>query len=121
MDTNSLKARFKVFALAVVNFTDHFQESAKYRTVKNQIIRSATSTAANYRAACRRKSPRDFIAKMGIVEEELDETMFWLEFLVGLSEDWREPITPLWKEADELLAITVTSIKTARNNQKRTE
>ncbi len=56
---------------------------------------------------------------MGIVEEELDETMFWLEFLVSISEEWRIPITPIWKEADELLSITVASIKTARNNQKR--
>lgn len=83
------------------------------------MIRSGTSSAANYRAACRRKSGKDFIAKIGIVEEELDETMFWLEFTVSVSENWRSQVVPLWKEADELLAITVTSIKTSRNNQKK--
>jgi hypothetical protein len=56
---------------------------------------------------------------MGTVEEELDETMFWLEFTVGLSEEWRQPVVPLWKEGDELLAIIVSSIvKTKKNNQK---
>ncbi|MFZ4633914.1 MAG: four helix bundle protein [Saprospiraceae bacterium] len=61
----------------------------------------------------------DFIAKLGIVEEELDETMFWLELLVGVSENWRTPITPLWKEANELISIIVSTIKTAKNNLKR--
>ncbi len=56
---------------------------------------------------------------MGTVEEELDETMFWLEFTVGLSEEWRPIIKPLWKEADELLAITVSSIKTSRNTEEK--
>ncbi len=56
---------------------------------------------------------------MGTVEEELDETMFWLEFTVGLSAEWRPIIKPLWKEADELLAITVSSIKTSRNTEQK--
>lgn len=118
MEINALKNRFKEFALTIVHFAELPERSA-YRTVSGQIIRSGTSSAANYRAACRRKSTKDFIAKMGIVEEELDETMFWLEFTVGLSEEWRTVIKPLWKEADELLAITVASIKTSRETEQK--
>jgi four helix bundle protein len=81
------------------------------------MIRSSTSTGANYRAACRGKSKADFINKMKIVEEEMDETMYWLEILASLLPDSKEMITPIWKEANELLTITVASIKTARSNK----
>ena len=118
MEIDVLKNRYKQFSLTIVRFAEELPDRLAYRTVSGQIIRSGTSSAANYRAACRRKSARDFIAKMGIVEEELDETMFWLEFTVGLSEDWRAAVMPLWKEADELLAITVTSIKTSRKTEQ---
>ncbi len=118
MEIDALKNRFKQFALTIVRFAEELPDRLAYRTVSGQIIRSGTSSATNYRAACRRKSTRDFIAKMGIVEEELDETMFWLEFTVGLSEEWRTTVTPLWKKADELLAITVSSIKTSRNTEQ---
>ncbi len=116
MDLEALKNRFKSFALSIVQFAEQLPDTTTFKTIKGQIIRSGTSSAANYRAACRRKSGKDFIAKMGIVEEELDETMFWLEFTVALSENLRPQVTPLWKEADELVAITITSIKTARAN-----
>jgi len=115
-ETNPLKARFKTFALAIVEFAATLPDEKKYNIVADQMMRSGTSSASNYRAACRGKSSRDFRAKLGIVEEELDETMFWLEFLVGLSARWRPLITAHWKEADELLAITVSSIKTSRKN-----
>lgn len=82
------------------------------------MIDSATSSAANYRAASRGKSNADFINKLKITEEELDETMFWLELTVGVSEDWRPDVTPLWKEANELLSITVASINTSRQKKK---
>jgi len=114
---DALKKRFKDFALEVVKFTQTLPSAEKhYQVIIHQIIRSSTSSAANYRAACRGKSTPDFRAKLGIVEE-LDETMFWLEFLVGISEDWRTAITPHWKEADELLAITVASLNTSRKNK----
>ncbi len=100
-----------------MQFAEGLPDTPVYKTIKGQIIRSGTSAAANYRAACRRKSTKDFIAKMGIVEEELDETMFWLEFTVAVSEQWRPAVTPLWKEANELLAITISSIITSRTNQ----
>ena len=90
-----------------------------FRTVKNQIVRCAPSSAANYRSACRTKSTADYISKMEIVEEELDETMFCLEFTVGLSEHYRSPVRPLWKEGDELLAIIVSSIITTKQNNDK--
>jgi len=85
--------------------------------LKKQLIRSATSSAANYRAVCRSKSSPDFINKLKIVEEELDESMFWLEFIVAIDKSFRQAIVPMYKEADELLSITVASIKTTRNKK----
>jgi len=81
----------------------------------NSTIKSWTA-AANYRAACRGKSTKDYINKMAIVEEELDETLFWFEFTVGLSPTYRTSITTLWKEGNELLSIIVSSINTAKIN-----
>ena len=119
MTKEQLKSRFKVFALDVVQFAHQLPERPKaYGIIEGQVIRSSTSAASNYRAACRGRSIPDFIAKLGIVEEELDETQFWLEFTVGISSEWRSKVAPLWREADELLSITVSSIKTARTNQQ---
>ena len=118
MTSDEMKNRFKLFALAIVHFAEQLPEKpVGYRTVRNQIVRCGPSAAANYRAACRGRSSADFVAKLGIVEEELDETQFWLEFTVGLSEEWRAVIAPLWREADELLSIVVSSIKTSRKNR----
>lgn len=119
MTAEELKKRFKNWAVEAVLFTRHLPDPVEYKTVRNQMVRSAPSAAANYRAACRRKSGKDFINKLKIVEEELDETMFWLEFVVALSPDFRATVVPLYKEADELLAITVASIGTARKNLKK--
>ncbi|HEK19819.1 four helix bundle protein [Mucilaginibacter sp.] len=82
-----------------------------------QLARSASSTGANYRAACRAKSTPDFINKLKIVEEELDESMFFLELLVELNPDLKEKITPIYREANELLSIIVSSINTSRANK----
>ena len=81
------------------------------------MVRCIPSCAADYRPACRAKSNADFINKLKIVEEELDESMFWLEFVVGLEEKLRNDVVEIYKEADELLSITVASIKTLRKNQ----
>jgi len=83
----------------------------------SQIVRSATSVAANYRAACRARSAAEFLSKMGAVEEEADETLFWLELIeeAGLVPPKR--LAAIKKEADELVAVTIASIKTARKNR----
>lgn len=111
--------RFKQFAIAIILFTKKLPKAPEYKTIQGQIIDSATSSAANYRAASRGKSVADFINKLKITEEELDETMFWLELTVGLSEDWRADVAPLWKEANELLSITIASINTSRQKKKK--
>ena len=119
MDTDALKDRFKQFALDAVLFCEQLPEKGIYKVINNQMMRSSTSSASNYRAACRRKSTRDFIAKLGIVEEELDETLFWLEFTVKYDDKWRSSVAPIWKEGNELLSITIASIKTSRFNQAK--
>jgi len=103
-------------AIGVIRLSKQFPLSQESKVISNQIIRSATSVAANYRASCRAKSPKDFISKLGIVEEECDETIFWLEIIEELQMiKEMEELTALKKEANEILAITVASIKTVRN------
>ena len=87
------------------------------RVIRDQILRSGTSVGANYRAACRAKSPADFISKMGTVEEETDETMYWMELAVEAGILKQELVTDLYHEADEILAIVIASIKTARKRK----
>ena len=118
MTKQELQERLKRFAVTIVKFGESLPESAGFRTVRNQIVRSGPSSAANYRAAFRGKSTADYISKMGTVEEELDETLFWLEFTVALHSDYRAIIIPLWKEGDELLAIIVSSINSTKKNNK---
>ncbi len=118
MTEKDLQERMKRFAVSIVKFGEGLPESPGFRTVRNQIVRCGPSTAANYRAACRPKSNADFISKLGTVEEELDETMFWLEFTVALSEDLRPAVAPLWKEGNELLSIIVASINTSKKRKK---
>ena len=119
MNKKQLQDRLKKFAIAIVHFAESLPNSPGLRTVKNQIVRSGSSSAANYRAACRAKSDKDYIYKMEIVEEELDETEFWLEFTVGIDEKYRTVVSPLWKEGDELLAIIVSSIVSKKRNMKK--
>jgi len=86
--------------------------------IGRQLLRSGTSVGANYRAACRAKSVADFIAKMGIVEEEADECIYWMELLTEAEILPLARLQPLMEEADELVAITVSSIKTAKANKQ---
>ncbi len=89
--------------------------------IGDQLLRSATAVGANYRAAARARSRADFTAKMGIVEEECDETLYWLEMLVELQLINADRLKELRAEGNEILAIVVASIRTARGNTKRTE
>ena len=111
--TADLKARTKQFALRVMKLVDALPRTIQGRAIANQIIRSATSVAANYRAACRARSRAEFVAKIGVVEEEADESSFWLELIVdsGLLSEAR--IRPLLTEAGELVAIMAASRKSA--------
>ena len=112
-----LKKRTKAFALRILKLVDALPKTRAGRALASQIVRSGTSVAANYRAACRARSTADFIAKMGIVEEEADETLFWLELLEESGLVPAAKLTAIKREVDELIAITVASIKTARRNR----
>ena len=116
--TADLKARTKKFALRVMRLVDALPRTIQGRAIANQIIRSATSVAANYRAACRSRSRAEFIAKIGVVEEEADETSFWLELIIDSELLTEARIRPLLNEAGELVAIMAASRKSAVGNRK---
>jgi four helix bundle protein len=118
MTTTELKARTKEFALRVIRLVGTLPNTVKGRAIANQIMRSATSVAANYRAACRARSRAEFIAKIGVVEEEADETAFWLELIVDSGIRSGKQIGPLQTEANELVAIMAASRKSAIANRK---
>jgi four helix bundle protein len=109
-----LKARTKQFALDVIRYCRGLPNGDEFQIIKRQVIRSATSTASNYRAAQRAKSKPDFISKLGTAEEEADETLLWLECLDELGGCERGGLARLLKEADELVAILTASRKSAR-------
>lgn len=117
MNQEELKRRTKQFALRVIWLVESLPKGRTADVIGRQLLRSGTSVGANYRAACRAKSPADLISKMGTVEEEADESLFWMELLIeaGIVESGK--LESLMKEADEILAITVSSIKTARKNR----
>ena len=114
-----MKRRAKAFTLRVIQLTEALPKEQVANVIGRQLLRSGTSVGANYRAACRAKSPADFISKMGIVEEEADESLFWMELLVEAELMDEQRLQDLMKEADEILAITVSSIKTARNRNPK--
>ncbi len=117
MNKDDLKQRTKKFALDVIKFVESLPKGKTAEIIGRQLLRSGTSVGANYRAACRARSSADFIAKMGIVEEELDESIYWMELLADSGIVSSERIILFTKEADELLAITVSSIRTAKRKQ----
>lgn len=114
-----IKKRTKQIGIEIIILINQFPNSIATRAISNQIIRSATSIGANYRAACRAKSPADFINKLKIVEEETDETIYWLE-IVEETKLFQSPIIQELKiELNEILSIVVSSIKTLRNKQNK--
>ena len=108
-----MKMRTKSFAPDVIRLVEQLPKTTEGRVVGNQLIRSGTSVGANYRAACRGKSKADFIAKLGIVEEEADESCYWLEIIMAGNMPPENQVQPLLKEANEITAIIVASRKTA--------
>jgi len=109
-----LQRRTRKLAVEAIRLIGDLPRTPPAEVIGKQLVRSATSVAANYRSACRARSRRDFIAKMGIVEEEADETVFWLELLDECRFAPATRLVPLSREAGELLAIAVASIRTAR-------
>ena len=118
MDKEEMKRRTKKFALRVVRLVESLPKGRTAGVIGRELLRSGTSVGANYRAACRAKSTADFISKMGTVEEEADESLYWMELLVEAGIVKSEKLGSLMKEADEALAITVASINTAKRRSK---
>ncbi len=116
MNAEELKERTKQFAIRILRLVDALPNSVKARTISNQLIRSGTSVAANYRAACRARSRAEFVSKIGVVEEEADETALWLEFIIEDKILPKTKVAPLLSEANELLKIMAASSISARNN-----
>ncbi len=118
MESNEIKKRTKSFALRIIRLVESLPKGKTSDVIGRQLLRSGTSVGANYRASCRARSRADFIAKMGIVEEETDESIYWMELLVqsGLVE--KDRVCDLMDEANQITAIVVSSIKTARKNKK---
>jgi four helix bundle protein len=117
MTTKELKERTFQFGIRVVRVVEYLPKSDISRALGQQLLRTGTSVGANYRAAARGRSRADFISKMGIVEEECDEALFWMELLVQLRLVKAARLRDLLKEGDELLAIVVSSINTARRRK----
>jgi len=120
MNSEELKERTKQFALRVMRLVDALPKTPKGNALSSQLVRSGMSVAANYRAACRGRSRAEFIAKIGIAEEEADETALWLELIVADKILAESKIIPLLTETNELVAIMAASYISATRNKTRT-
>lgn len=115
MTSEQLKNRTKYYSLSIINLVEKLPVTVGSKVVAYQIAKSGTSIGANYRAVCRARSDREFIAKMEIVLEEADETLFWLEIIAEKQWIEKSVIDETWKEGNELTAIFVSSLKTVKS------
>jgi four helix bundle protein len=109
MDANELKTRTKLFALRILKLTAALPSTIEGKAIRGQLVRAGTSVGSNYRAACRGRSKAEFIAKIGIVEEEADESAFWLELIIAGAFLKENRVRPLLDEANELTKIMASS------------
>ena len=116
-DPTDLKNRTKVYALRIIKLYQALPKSGEAQVIGKQILRSGTSIGAQYREACRAKSPADFISKMEGSLQELDETGYWLELLAESGIMPTDQLSDLQKENSELTAIFVASVRTAKKNK----
>lgn len=114
---SDLRDRTKQFSLNVIHLCKTLPDTPECRVIRDQLLRAATSVGANYRAACHARSRKDFIAKLAIVEEEADESQFWLELLDELEIGASGAVNELQDEAHQLASIVVASKKTAREGE----
>jgi four helix bundle protein len=119
MNNENLKQRTRNFALDVIKLVEKLPRDMVNEVLGKQLLRSGTSVAANYRSATRAKSPADFIAKMSIVEEEADESVLWADLLEASGRVNSTTAQAVMKEAGELTAIAVASVRTARRNASK--
>ena len=116
MSPEEFKRRTKAFAIGVVRAVEALPKSPTSTVLGRQLLRSGTSVGANYRATCRAKSRADFIAKLTIVEEECDESLFWMELLIETGVARPAQFSELMREGNEILAMVVASARSARAN-----
>jgi four helix bundle protein len=121
MTEKELKVKTKAIAISVAKLCQKFPVNKINNTYIDQILRSSASMAANYRAACRGKSTKDFVYKLQVVEEETDETMFFLEMLAEFNEKYRPEMRMIYKETEIVLKIIVASIKTSQRKSDNQE
>ena len=117
MSKAELLTRTKTFGLRILNLVDHLPRTMSGRAIGSQLVRSGTSVGANYRAACRSRSRAEFAAKLGIVAEEADETVYWLEMLRDAKLIPKGKLSELLKEANELTAIFTAGRRSSSRNQ----
>jgi four helix bundle protein len=117
MTREEMKGRTKEYANRIVRLCRALPDDWVARTLGHQLLRSGTSVGANYRAVCRAKSNADFVNKLRIVEEECDESLFWMELLIDNKLVSSARLRSLMQEGDEILAIIVSSAKTARTSR----
>lgn len=118
MSRDDLQRRTKSYALRVIRLVTALPKTEIANVLGKQLLRCGTSVGANYRAACCARSPADFIAKMGIVHEEADESVYWMELLVESGIVPEDKLADLMREARELVAIAISSLKTARRRNQ---
>ena len=115
MDSQMIKNRTKNFAVRVIKLINALPNNTAGKVISYQLGKSGTSVGANYRASCRARSDKEFIAKLGVVLEEADESAFWLELIIESELLSESLVRPLQKEADELCAIFYSSIRSAKS------
>jgi four helix bundle protein len=118
MEPKDLKQRTKEFALRIIELVESLPRDKITDVIGKQLLRSGTSVGANYRSACRAKSIADFISKMRTVEEEADESIYWMELLIESGLISKDEVDGLLDEADQIVAIIVSSTKTARRRKR---
>lgn len=116
-DGPGLESRTKSFATRVIRLVDALPKKRSAEVIGRQLLRSATSVGANYRSACRGRSAAEFIAKLGIVEEECDESLYWMDLIIDSNLMTRQRLLPLIQEGNEILAMVVASIRTAKRRR----
>lgn len=119
MTERELKIRTRKFSVEVLKLVDQLPNSRSANIIANQLGRSASSVAANYRAACRARSHAEFVAKIGIVEEESDESTYWLDIILETQNAQEKMVSPLLVESRELTAIFTAASKTAKSNRSK--
>ena len=117
MTEQEFKTRTKQIALRIIKLVESLPRTWSAEVIGKQLLRSGTSVGANYRAACRAKSTADIINKLAIVEEEADESMFWIELLIESKIVAENRLASLYNDIDEIVAMTVSSIKTLKSKK----